>query len=121
MTDNQVLAENLLRKTAYLEIVVCDRTATHLQTRPDEAFLNWATYADLLLKGGELADIQLEHLFAPGVHWTRCALITKSDLEPDFAKAMILAEFFLACPHTIEVDLEASVKPRIILPAGVKV
>jgi len=121
MTDNEALAEKLLRKSSYLEIVVCNGTATHLQTRPDEAFLNWATYADVLLKGGELADIQLETLFAPGVHWTRCALITKSDLETDFTKATVLAEFFLACPHTIEVDLDQAVKPKLILPTGVRV
>jgi hypothetical protein len=121
MPDNQALAEKLLRKSSFLEIVVCNGTATHLQTRPDEAFLNWATYADVLLKGGELADIQLDTLFASGVHWTRCALVTKSDLEADFTKATVLAEFFLACPHTIEVDLDKAVQPRLIIPAGAKV
>ena len=120
MTENSELAESLLRKSAFLEIITCTGEATHLKTPNNAAFQNWATYSDILLKGGELDDIQLSNLFPTGAHWVRCALITKSDLESDWKKAIVLAEVFLACPHTITVEHEQSVQSRLILPAGVR-
>jgi hypothetical protein len=121
MTDNDSLAEALIAKSAYLEIHTCTGQATHLQTPNDAAFSNWATYSDILLTGGELADIRLDELFEPQAHWIRCALVVKSELEPDWLKAVVLADVFLACPHTIQVDHDQSVQSRLILPTGVKV
>ncbi len=121
MNDTSTLAEALIAKSAYLEIHTCTGQATHLKTPNDAAFGNWATYSDILLTGGELADIRVEDLFESGAHWTRCALVVKSELEPDWLKAVVLADVFLACPHTIQVDYDQSVQSRLILPTGVKV